>query len=128
MALITTEGFRDVLEFRRNRTPRLYDLYYEKSPTLVKRQYRLEVAERLNFRGEVLRPIDTGSVDRAAQAVADSGVESVAVCLLHSYANPAHEQLIADAVRERAPDVTLTLSSDLPPGDEGVRAHQHHRY
>ena len=115
MALITTEGFRDVLEFRRNRTPRLYDLYYEKSPTLVKRQYRLEVAERLNFRGEVLRPIDTGSVDRAAQAVADSGVESVAVCLLHSYANPAHEQLIADAVRERAPDVTLTLSSDLLP-------------
>ena len=115
MALITTEGFRDVLEFRRNRTPRLYDLYYEKSPTLVKRQYRLEVAERLNFRGEVLRPIDTGSVDRAAQAVADSGVESVAVCLLHSYANPAHEQFVAQAVRERAPDVTLTLSSDLLP-------------
>ena len=115
MALITTEGFRDVLEFRRNRTPRLYDLYYEKSPTLVKRQYRLEVAERLNFRGEVLRPIDTDSVDRVAQAVADSGVESVAVCLLHSYANPAHEQFVAQAVRERAPDVTLTLSSDLLP-------------
>ena len=73
MALITTEGFRDVLEFRRNRTPRLYDLYYEKSPTLVKRQYRLEVGERLNFRGEVLRPLDTGDVDRAAQAVVDSG-------------------------------------------------------
>ena len=61
MALITTEGFRDVLEFRRNRTPRLYDLYYEKSPALVKRQYRLEVGERLNFRGEVLRPLDTES-------------------------------------------------------------------
>ncbi len=115
MALITTEGFRDVLEFRRNRTPRLYDLYYEKSPTLVKRQYRLEVGERLNFRGEVLRPIDADSVDRAAQAVVDSGVESVAVCLLHSYANPAHEQVVAQAVRERAPDVVLTLSSDLLP-------------
>ena len=51
-ALITTEGFRDVLEFRRNRTPRLYDLYYEKPPALVKRQHRLEVGERLNFRGE----------------------------------------------------------------------------
>ena len=115
MALITTEGFRDVLEFRRNRTPRLYDLYYEKSPTLVKRQYRLEVGERLNFRGEVLRPIDADSVDRAAQPVVDSGVESVAVCLLHSYANPAHEQVVAQAVRERAPDVVLTLSSDLLP-------------
>jgi len=115
MALITTEGFRDVLEFRRNRTPRLYDLYYEKSPTLVKRQYRLEVGERLNFRGEVLRPLDTGDVDRAVQAVVDSGVESVAVCLLHSYANPAHEQYVAQALSERAPGVIQTLSSDLLP-------------
>ena len=115
MALITTEGFRDVLEFRRNRTPRLYDLYYEKSPTLVKRQYRLEVGERLNFRGEVLRPLDTGSVDRAVQAVLDSGVESVAVCLLHSYANAAHEQYVGQVVQERAPEVVLTLSSDLLP-------------
>ena len=115
MALITTEGFRDVLEFRRNRTPRLYDLYYEKSPTLVKRQYRLEVSERLNFRGEVLRPLDTGSVDRAAQSVIDSGVESVAVCLLHSYANPAHEQYVAQVIQESAPNVVLTLSSELLP-------------
>ena len=115
MALITTEGFRDVLEFRRNRTPRLYDLYYEKSPALVKRQYRLEVGERLNFRGEVLRPLDTESVDRAAQAVTDSGVESVAVCLLHSYANPAHEQYVAQVLSERAPGVIQTLSSDLLP-------------
>jgi N-methylhydantoinase A len=115
MALITTEGFRDVLEFRRNRTPRLYDLYYEKSPTLVKRQYRLEVGERLNFRGEVLRPLNTGDVDRAVQAVVDSGVESVAVCLLHSYANPAHEQYVAQVLTERAPGVIQTLSSDLLP-------------
>ena len=115
MALITTEGFRDVLEFRRNRTPRLYDLYYEKSPTLVKRQYRLEVGERLNFRGEVLRTLDTASVDRAVQAVVDSGVESVAVCLLHSYANPAHEQYVAQVLTERAPGIIQTLSSDLLP-------------
>ena len=114
-ALITTEGFRDILEFRRNRTPRLYDLYYEKSPTLIKRQYRLEVGERLNFRGEVLRPLNPYDVDRAVQAVLDSGVESVAVCLLHSYANPDHEQYIAQVLRERAPDVILTLSSDLLP-------------
>ena len=114
-ALITTEGFRDILEFRRNRTPRLYDLYYEKSPTLIKRQFRLEVGERLNFRGEVLRPLDADDVDRAVQSVLDSGVESVAVCLLHSYANPDHEQYIAQALRQRAPDVILTLSSDLLP-------------
>ena len=114
-ALITTEGFRDILEFRRNRTPRLYDLYYEKSPTLIKRQFRLEVGERLNFRGEVLRPLNPDDVDRAVQAVLDSGVESVAVCLLHSYANPDHEQYIAQVLRERAPEVILTLSSDLLP-------------
>ena len=114
-ALITTEGFRDILELRRNRTPRLYDLYYEKSPTLIKRQFRLEVGERLNFRGEVLRPLDVGDVDRAVQAVQDSGVESVAVCLLHSYANPDHEQYIAQVLRERAPGVILTLSSELLP-------------
>ena len=81
----------------------------------MKRQYRLEVGERLNFRGEVLRPLDTADVDRAVQAVADSGVESVAVCLLHSYANPAHEQYVARVLRERAPEVILTLSSDLLP-------------
>ena len=114
-ALITTKGFRDILEFRRNRTPRLYDLYYEKSPTLIKRQYRLEVGERLNFRGEVLRPLDVDDVDRAVQSVLDSGVESVAVCLLHSYANPDHEQYIAQVLRQRAPEVILTLSSDLLP-------------
>ena len=114
-ALITTEGFRDVLEFRRNRTPRLYDLYYEKSPPLVKRQWRLEVGERLNFRGEVLRPLDKDDVDRAVQYVLDNGIESVAVSLLHSYANPEHEQYIAKVLKERAPGVILTLSSDLLP-------------
>ena len=114
-ALITSEGFRDVLEFRRNRTPRLYDLYYEKSPPLVKRQWRLEVGERLNFRGEVLRPLDKDDVDRAVQYVLDNGIESVAVSLLHSYANPAHEQYIAQVLKERAPDVILTLSSELLP-------------
>ena len=57
-ALITSEGFRDVLEFRRNRIPRLYDLHYEKPPPLVKRQFRLEVSERLNFHGEVLKQVE----------------------------------------------------------------------
>jgi N-methylhydantoinase A len=114
-ALITTEGFRDVLEFRRNRTPRLYDLYYEKSPPLVKRQWRLEVGERMNFRGEVVRPLDKDDVDTAVQYVLDSGIESVAVSLLHSYANPEHEQYITKVMSERAPQVILTLSSELLP-------------
>ncbi len=114
-ALITTEGFRDVLELRRNRVPRLYDLNYEKPPSLVKRQLRLEVRERLNYQGEVLRPLETADVDRAIERIAREGVESVAVCLLHSYANPGHEQYIAQALRDRLPQVNLTLSSELLP-------------
>ena len=114
-ALITTEGFRDILEFRRNRIPRLYDLDYEKPPPLVKRQFRLEVSERLNFQGEVLKPLNMDDVDRAVQYVLDNGVESVAVCLLHSYANPEHEQIIAQTLAEKAPGVNLTISSELLP-------------
>ncbi|HIF43674.1 MAG TPA: hydantoinase/oxoprolinase family protein [Dehalococcoidia bacterium] len=114
-ALITTEGFRDILEFRRNRIPRLYDLDYEKPPPLVKRQFRLEVSERLNFQGEVLKPLNMDGVDRAVQYVLDNGVESVAVCLLHSYANPEHEQIIAQTLAEKAPGVNLTISSELLP-------------
>ena len=114
-ALITTEGFKDILEFRRNRIPRLYDLDYEKPPPLVKRQFRLEVSERLNFQGEVLKPLNMDDVDRAVQYVLDNGVESVAVCLLHSYANPEHEQIIAQTLAEKAPDVNLTISSELLP-------------
>ena len=106
-ALITTKGFRDILEFRRNRIPRLYDLNYEKPPPLVKRQFRLEVGERLNFRGEVLVPLNKADVDRAAKYVVDNGIESVAVCLLHSYANPEHEQYIAGVLAEKAPGVNL---------------------
>ena len=99
-ALITTEGFRDILEFRRNRIPRLYDLEYEKPPPLVKRQFRLEVDERLNFKGEVLKPLNKTGVDRAVRYILDNGVESVAICLLHSYANPEHEQYIAQLLPE----------------------------
>ena len=114
-ALITTEGFRDVLELRRNRVPRLYDLYYEKPPALVKRQLRLEVRERLNYRGEVLRPLEAADVEKAVDRIINEGVESVAVCLLHSYANPEHERYIARVLKERAPDLILTLSSELLP-------------
>ena len=114
-ALITTEGFRDILEFRRNRIPRLYDLYYEKPPTLVKRQLRFEVRERLNFQGEVLRPLEAGDVEEVVGRIVKSGVESVAICLLHSYANPDHERYIAQVLRERAPGIILTVSSELLP-------------
>ena len=114
-ALITTDGFRDVLEFRRNRIPRLYDLYYEKPPTLVKRQNRLEVRERMNYKGEVLRPLNKEDVDLVVDRILKSGIKSVAISLLHSYANAEHEEYIAKVIRERAPDIILTVSSELLP-------------
>ena len=114
-ALITTEGFRDILEFRRNRIPRLYDLYYEKPPALVKRQFRLEVRERMNYKGEVLRPLVVEDVDKAVDRIIKEDIKSVAISLLHCYANPDHEQYIAKVLRERIPGIILTVSSELLP-------------
>ena len=115
MALITTEGFRDVLEIARLRTPRLYDLTYRKPPPLVERRLRLEVRERVDARGRVLAPLDAGDVERAVAAVREAGVPSVAVSLLHSYANPSHEQRIGDALRAELPALDVSLSSELLP-------------
>jgi N-methylhydantoinase A len=114
-ALITTEGFRDVLEFGRNRIPRLYDLYYEKPRILVKRQNRLEVRERMSYKGEVLRPLNKEDVDKVVDRILNSGIKSIAISLLHSYANPDHEEYIAKVIRERAPNIILTVSSELLP-------------
>lgn len=97
--LITTAGFRDVLEIGRQTRPKLYDLRVEKEPPLVPRALRLEVAERLDERGGVLVPLEPASVETAIQALRDAAVESVAVCLLFSFANPEHERVVAEAVR-----------------------------
>ncbi len=114
-ALITTEGFRDVLELARIRTPRLYDLYYQKPVPLVERRLRFEVPERMTFQGEVLKPLSEASLSEVLDRIEASGVRSVAVSLLHSYANPSHEERITEAVRERLPGVTLSVSSELLP-------------
>ena len=114
-ALITTEGFRDVLELSRIRVPRLYDLYYQKPPPLVERRLRFEVRERMSFRGEVLKSLEMSDVSEALDRIADEGIRSVAVALLHSYANPSHEDRIAEAIRSRLPDVNLSVSSELLP-------------
>ncbi|BCM86751.1 hydantoinase/oxoprolinase family protein [Methylobacterium indicum] len=113
--LITTAGFRDVLELRRIRVPRLYDPLYRKPPVLVPRDLRLEVDERLDFAGRVLTPLDDASVIRAIDRLAAEGVQAVAVCLLHSYANPAHERRIGALLHERLPDAFVSLSVDVLP-------------
>src|SRR5262245_54757691 len=91
-ALITTTGFRDVLELRRVRVPRLYAPLWRKPPPLVPRNLRFEVAERIGADGAIVRPLDAASLDAAIEAVRAADVEAVAVCLINAFANPVHEQ------------------------------------
>jgi N-methylhydantoinase A len=111
--LITTKGFRDVLELRRIRIPKLYDLTWQKPLPLVERFLRMEVVERMTHRGDVHTPLDEHSVVAAVAELKRLGAESIAVCLLNSYANPAHELAVRDIVRREAPDIEITISSDV---------------
>src|ERR1041384_3286078 len=113
--LITTRGFRDVLEIRNLRMPRLYDMSWTKPPPLVERRLRTEVDERVNADGGIDRPLDEASVERAARFLGGEGVEAIAVCLLHSYVNPAHEIRVKEIVSRLAPDVILSLSAEVLP-------------
>ena len=114
-ALVTTAGFRDVLELRRIRVPRLYEPLYEKPAPLVPRRHRYEVTERLDAKGDVVRPLDEARVHALAIILAQARVESVAVSLLHSYVNPAHEQRIATILKAALPDCFVTVSSEVLP-------------
>ena len=114
--LITTRGFRDVLEMRRLRIPVMYDLQYEKPPPLVPRRLRREVDERLGPDGSVRRDLDPASLDAAVADLRREGVQAVAVSLLHAYANPAHERLVAERLREAfSNSLYVTCSSDILP-------------
>ena len=114
-AFVTTEGFRDMLEIARQIRPSLYDLQFEKPRPLVPRQLCFEVPERLNAKGEVVTPLDDAAVEEVVEQIAKSGVEAVAVCLLHSYRNGDHERRVGKALRARLPDVIISLSSDIVP-------------
>ena len=114
-ALLTTEGFRDVLELRRIRIPLAYDIGWSKPEPLVERSLRFGVRERLDARGAVLEPLDLASVDAAIDELRAANVEAVAVCFLHSYRNPAHERAVGAYVRERLPGVLVSLSCDVLP-------------
>jgi N-methylhydantoinase A len=114
-ALITTRGFRDILEIRDLRMPVLYDQRWTKPIALVERRLRLEVTEKLRPDGSVSIPLDSASVTAAIARLREERVESVAICLLHSYANPAHENSVAAAVRTALPDVLVSVSSEILP-------------
>ena len=114
-ALITTRGFRDILEIRDLRMPVLYDIGWTKPRTLVERRLRLEVTEKMRPDGSVAVPLDLSSLDPIISLLRSENVTSVAICLLHSYANPSHEQEIANVVKAALPDVAISVSSEILP-------------
>ena len=113
--LLTTKGFRDVLEIARIRMPALFDLSWKKPKPLVERRYRLEVDERIDAKGNVIKEIDEKSVKAAIDRLVKEGVESVAICFLNSYLNPIHEQFAENIVREHYPNISISSSYQVLP-------------
>ena len=114
-ALVTTRGFRDVLELRRIRMPRLYDPLWVKPPPLVPRELRFEITERMDAKGVIVAPLDLDELRETAARLADAQVEAVAVVFLHSYANPQHEQKAGEVLRQALPGCFVSLSVELLP-------------
>ncbi|WP_342641066.1 hydantoinase/oxoprolinase family protein [Rhodoligotrophos ferricapiens] len=111
-ALITTKGFRDVLELGRRDRPHFYGLTGLQNP-LIPRDYRWEITERMNFKGEVLTPIDEQEVRALGQVLKEQDVEAIVISLLHAYANPAHELKIAEILREIEPAWEIVTSASV---------------
>jgi N-methylhydantoinase A len=112
---LTTQGFRDVQEIGTELRHDTYDLFMRRPDPLVPRRLRLEVPERLLPDGRIRTPLDEAATRAALRALREDGVDAIAVCLLHAFANPAHERRVAELAQQEAPDVALCLSSDLVP-------------
>jgi N-methylhydantoinase A len=114
-ALITTRGFRDVLEIRRIRFPQPYNVQWDKPEPLVPRQRRFEVTERIGGDGQVVTQLRADELTPIAEALRNDGVESIVIALINAYANPAHEEQVAALLKQLLPDVSITVSSRLLP-------------
>jgi len=117
VAVLTTAGFRDLIEIGRTKRniPALFVPTFVRPKPVVERKHRFEVTERLAADGSVLVPLEPGSVERALDAALSGGAQALAVCLLHAYLNPAHERLVVDAAKSRAPGLPVSCSADVVP-------------
>ena len=115
LGLLTTRGFRDVLEMGTEQRYDIHDLFLTFPEPLAARRDRREIAERMSRDGTVLEAIDPDAVRREVRALVEDGVEALAVCFLHAYKNPAHERLVRDLVRAEFPDLPVSISSDVHP-------------
>ena len=114
-ALITTEGFRDVIEMRTESRFEQYDLNLNLPDPLLPRHMRFTVPGRVDAKGNILIPLERADVEAVVDRIADAGFESVAVGLIHSYLNPAHEQLVREVLAEKLPDIAVSISSEVSP-------------
>ncbi|MCZ7567155.1 MAG: hydantoinase/oxoprolinase family protein [Ardenticatenaceae bacterium] len=114
-ALITTRGFRDILEMAKEMRYDIYDLLITLPEPLVPRPRRLEVSERLSGRGDILTPLDPADLEALKPQLVCDGVEAIAVCFLHSFTNPVHEQQTGEWLNEHLPEVSVSLSSEVAP-------------
>jgi N-methylhydantoinase A len=114
-ALITTEGFRDVLDIAYESRYNQYDVMIEKTAPLVPRSLRFTVPERLDLRGQILTPLDEDALRAMVPAIIKSGAESVAIGFMHAYANPAHERRVRDILLEMAPNLSVSISAEVCP-------------
>jgi N-methylhydantoinase A len=114
-AMITTEGFRDVIEIRRGTKQDLWDAYEDVAPPYIRRRDRFEVAERVDYAGKDLEPVDEDEVRRVAYLIKRRGIETVAVCLVNAHVNPEHESRVKEILEEELPDVTVSTSSEVLP-------------
>ena len=112
-ALVTTQGFRDILEIARGNRPDPFDLHYQRDEPLIPRELRLEVPERMGSKGEVVTPLDMSALEKLAGEIKTLGAESVAIFFMNSYINPAHEEAACATLKKLLPDVYVTYSTDL---------------
>ena len=112
-ALLTTEGFRDVYEIGRGNRPEAFDIHFQRPVPLVPRNLRFEVKERLNAKGDILTPLDEAAVLALGRQWVADGIEAVAVCFLHAYANPVHEIAVGRILRAAHPGLFVTLSHEI---------------
>jgi N-methylhydantoinase A len=112
-ALVTTQGFRDVLELRRGNRPVPFDLRYRRDPLLIERNFRLEIDERMSADCTVLKPVDSQEVERIALAIRELKAEAVAISFINAYANPAHEIAVAEQLRELLPGVYVSAGTEV---------------
>ncbi|MCC6176419.1 MAG: hydantoinase/oxoprolinase family protein [Chloroflexi bacterium] len=114
-ALLTTKGFKDAVEIGREHRYDLYDIFLEMPTPLVPRYLRLEVDERVLASGQVVKAPDLSEIEPLVRELRDKGIEAVAVCFLHSYANPTHERQVADLIERVVPELRVSISSDVVP-------------